>query len=566
MKILRIDMSTQTSSFEDLPDDWKILGGRGLSAKILNKEVPPDSDPLGAEARLILANGPLAGTNAPSFGRMSVGAKSPLTKGIKEANVGGILSQQLDKLGIRAIVVQGAPSDGKIYLAKINKDGVSIEDAEAFRGMGTYSMFPAMREEHGKKLGIIAIGPVGENKNKAASVALSDKDGHPSRHAARGGVGAVMGAKGLKAILVDDSDAAIVAPIQRDAYFEALKPWNKILDNDPQIKNVFSATGTPGVLEPLSGMGSTPMKNYSGESFEGIEGLYGTNIREEGDKRGGKMDACMPGCMVKCSVVHHDKEGEHVTSALEYETLALMGSNLGVGDADDVAGFDRKCDDLGADTIEIGSALGIAASVGKFEWGDAAAIDSLLDEVGKGTGLGATIADGVVATAAALGVNRVPAFKGQAIPAHDPRVGKPTGVTYATSPMGADHTAGLKYELGDEGAVEHSLQEQIWNAALDALGLCEFAVPGDRTQTMTFVKDLLNACYDLELTADDMVNLGRDTLRDEIEFNKGAEIADFDPVPDFVRSEVLPPMGLVFGVDQKDITKIWDNLDTVAVL
>ncbi len=565
MKILRIDMSALTSSLEDLPDDWQILGGRGLTAKILNKEVPPDTDPLSPEARLVLANGPLAGTNAPSLGRMSVGAKSPLTMGIKEANVGGVLSQQLDKLGIRAIVVQGAPADGKLHLVKINKDGVSIEDAEAFRDMGTYTMFPAMREEYGKKIGIIAIGPVGEHKHKSASVALSDKDGHPSRHAARGGVGAVMGAKGLKAVIVDDSDVAIVAPSKKDAYFAALKPWNKIIVNDPATQT-FIATGTPGVLNPLSKMGSTPMKNYSGESFEGIEGLYGENIREEGDKRGGKMDACMPGCMVKCSVIHNDKEGKHVTSALEYETLALMGSNLGVGDADDVALFDRMCDDLGADTIEIGSALGVAASVGKFNWGDADAITKLLDDVGTGTGLGGTIANGVVATAAELGVNRVPAFKGQAIPAHDPRVGKPTGVTYATSPMGADHTAGLKYEMADEGAVEHSLREQVWNATLDAIGMCEFAVTGDRKQTMTFVKDLLNACFGIDITEDDLVNIGRDTLRDEVEFNKGAEIADFDPIPDFVRTEVLPPMGMKFGVDADEISKIWDNLDTVDVI
>ena len=190
MKILRIDMSALTSSFEDLPEDWKILGGRGLSAKILNAEVPPDTDPLGPDARLVLANGPLAGTMAPSFGRMSVGAKSPLTMGIKEANVGGSLSQKLDKLGIRAIVVQGAPSDDKIRLVKITKDGVSIEDAEEYRGMRTYPLSEAMRKENGKKVGIISIGIVGERMEKSASVALTDKDGDPSRHAARGGLGA----------------------------------------------------------------------------------------------------------------------------------------------------------------------------------------------------------------------------------------------------------------------------------------------------------------------------------------------------------------------------------------
>jgi aldehyde:ferredoxin oxidoreductase len=171
-----------------------------------------------------------------------------------------------------------------------------------------------------------------------------------------------------------------------------------------------------------------------------------------------------------------------------------------------------------------------------------------------------------VHTAKALGVNRIPAFKGQAIPAHDPRVGKPTGVTYHTSPMGADHTAGLKYEMADEGAVEHSLREQILNAMLDTIGLCQFTISNDRNVLTTFLKDLINYCYDLELTQDDIVNLGRQTLRDEIAYNKGAEIPEFDDGPEFVRSEVLPPMSMVFGVDRAEMTKIWDNLDTVAVL
>ncbi len=565
MKILRIDMSTLTSKYEDLPEEWKIVGGRCLSAKILLDEVPPETDPLSAEARLVLAAGPLAGTHAPSFGRMSVGAKSPLTMGIKEANVGGTLSQKLDRLGIRAIVVEGAPADGKMHVAKITKKEVSFEPADDYVGMGTYPLSAALREKHHAKAGVISIGIAGERKQKSASVALTDRDGHPARHAARGGLGAVMGAKGLKAIVVDDRGTSIVKPTQRKAYMATLKPWNKILDEDRGVQTM-STTGTPGVLQPLSRMGSTPMQNYSGVPAEGIEGLYGDYIREVGDKRGGKMDACMQGCMVKCTVVHNDAEGNHVTSALEYETLALLGSNLGIGDADAVARFDRKCDDLGVDTIEVGSALGVAAGAGKFAMGDVAAVDALLDGIEKGTDDGNMIANGVVNTAKALGINRVPAFKGQAIPAHDPRVGKPTGVTYHTSPMGADHTAGLQYTMEDEGAVEHSLRAQIWNATLDSLGLCQFAISGDKNVTASFVKDLLNACHELSVTEQDIVNLGRDTLRAEVEFNKGAEIDDIDSGPDFVRSETLPPMGQVFGVDPAEMETIWDNLDTIAVL
>ncbi len=565
MKILRIDMGALTSTLEDLPEAWKIVGGRGLTAKILTAEVPPDTDPLGTAARLVFATGPLAGTMAPSFGRMSIGAKSPLTMGIKESNVGGPLAQKLDKLGIRAVIIQGAPADGKLHILRISKDGVSFEAAGAYSGMGNYALVEALGEKYGKQASMMSIGVVGERMQKSASVALTDKDGHPSRHAARGGLGAVMGAKGLKAIVVDDTGTSAVVPSQKEVFQAALKQWPDMLAADESVQ-MMSNTGTPGILGVLSRMGSTPTKNYSGEPVEGIEDLFGENIKAKGKKRGGKMDACMPGCLVKCSVIYNDSAGKHVTSSLEYETLALMGSNLGIADADAVARFDRKCDDLGVDTIEIGSALGVASSAGKFKMGDVDAVAALLDEIEQGTELGSMIADGVVNTAKALGVTRVPAFKGQAIPAHDPRVGKPTGVTYLTSPMGADHTAGLKYETDDKGAVEHSLRAQILNATLDALGLCQFAVTDDRKVLMTFVKDLLNACYEIELTEDDVVNLGRGTLRDELAFNKKAEYSTIHgPDPEFVRTEALPRLGMTFGVDQGEIDAIWDDLDTIAV-
>ena len=136
-----------------------------------------------------------------------------------------------------------------------------------------------------------------------------------------------------------------------------------------------------------------------------------------------------------------------------------------------------------------------------------------------------------------------------------------------TSPMGADHTAGLKYELKDEGAVEHSLREQITNAVLDSVGLCQFAIAGENPVTVTFCRDLINACYDLDITEDDIIDIGRDCLRDEVAFNKDAEFSTMHgDGPAFVRTEVLPPMGMVFGVDQADMDKIWDTLDTISVI
>jgi len=567
MKILRVNTSNLETRFEDLPEAWKILGGRGLSAKILNAEVPPDTDPLGPQAKLVIAIGPLAGTLAPSCGRISVGGKSPLTSGIKEANAGGPVGQDLDKLGIRAIVLEGTPKEDKLYILSITKDGARLKDGEAYRGMKTYALAETLRKEYHDKISVISIGPIGERKSKASAVTLTDKDGHCSRHAARGGLGAVMRAKGLKAIVIDDQGAPAIEYADRKAFQEVLKNWPEVLKKDPSLTGM-SKYGTPGVIVPLRGLGSMPSKNYSSEPTEGFEALAGPSLEKINQERKGRMDGCMPGCLVRCSVVYNEPDGKHLTSSYEYETLALMGTNLGIADPDAVARFDRICDELGIDTIELGSALGVAASAGKMQMGNVASAMALLDAVEKGTEFGKILADGVVATAKSLGITRIPAFKGQAIPAHDPRVTKATGVTYHTSPMGADHTAGISYEnpMSDEGQVERSLKAQIACAMMDSLGYCTLAAPGDRKALLTFLKDLINARFGLNVNEEDLVKIGRETLKDEVAFNKKAGFIEAnDPAPAFVRTEPLAPTQSVFGVPRDEMDKIWNQLDTIAI-
>jgi aldehyde:ferredoxin oxidoreductase len=561
MKILRVDMSTLETRFEDLPEELTALGGRGLSARILSKEVPPSTNPLGPEAKLVIAGGPLAGTMAPSCGRISVGGKSPLTMGIKEANAGGPTAQKLDKLGIRAIVVEGAPKDDKLYLLVINNDGVTLQDADACKGMKTYALVEAMKQ-HGESAAVICIGPAGERKWKAASVAFTDKDGHPSRHAGRGGMGAVMGAKGLKAIVVDDKGAPAVSMADKDAYREILGNWTQVIKEDKQLQG-FSMYGTPAGIVALRGLGSMPSKNYSSEETPGFENVGGEALAKLGEERGGRMDGCMPGCIVKCSIIFHGADGKHVTSAFEYETIALLGTNLGIADPDEVAKMDRFCDEMGLDTIDLGSALGVAASAGKMEMGNVASAWALLDEVEKGTEFGTVLGNGVVATSKALGVTRVPAFKGQAIPAHDGRVCKPCGVTYATSPMGADHTAGLSYDdpMAKEGQVEKSFQIQVVMGMVDSLGYCLLAAPSDHTAALGFFKDLLKARYGLDVTEGELMEIGKQTLRDEIKFNEGAEFSTIHgPEPEFYRNEALAPTGSVFDVDPEEVASIWERL------
>jgi len=193
--ILRVDMSRLEISREVLPPEWEFIGGRGLVAKIMNREVPPATDPLGPGNELIFATGPLAGTLAPQLGRISIGGKSPLTLGIKEANAGGPAAQKLDRLGIRAVIVTGAPEKGKLYFLEISKDKAALVPADEYQGVKNYELISELYRKYPGQPAVVSIGVAGERCYKAASVSLTDMLGDPSRNAGRGGLGAVMGSK-----------------------------------------------------------------------------------------------------------------------------------------------------------------------------------------------------------------------------------------------------------------------------------------------------------------------------------------------------------------------------------
>ena len=567
MKILRVNMTELATRFEGLPEEMLVLGGRGLTSKILCDEVSPTVDPLDSEAKLVIATGPLAATMAPSCGRLSVGAKSPLTLGIKEANTGGPAGQKLDRLGIRAIIVEGESPAGKLHLLHISKDKVTITGADELLGKGNYQVAEELRAEYGNKTIVATIGVAGERKSKAAAITFTDTEGRSSRHAARGGLGAVMAAKGLKAMVIDDKGAKPVAIADKDSFTAAVKDWANFTANHELLKH-RKLTGTPGFIDVLGTIGAMPTNNYGSAQPEGFEALSTTSFGETNKARGGSMHGCMPGCLVKCSVIYHGPDEKHLTSSLEYETLALLGTNIGLTDPDVVAKLDRACDELGLDTIDLGSAFGVAASEGKMKVGDAASALALMEEVKNGTEFGKVLADGVVATCKALGVDRIPAFKGQSIPAHDPRVTKPTGVTYATNPMGADHTAGLTYDdcFNAKGAVKRSLRQQIFNTVFDSLGFCILAGPDDRILTVKFLRKLLNARFGLDLEIEEIIQIGRKTLKRELEFNQQSGFyIDNQADPDFIKNESVAPFDAVFDVDPEEMQNIWTGLDTIEM-
>jgi len=560
--IIRIDMAELRVTIENSPQNFQFLGGRGLSARILNTEVPAITHPLSHENKLVIAPGLLAGTMAPSFGRISFGAKSPLTKTIKEANAGGTAAQKLDRLGIKAIIIQGMPKENQTYSIYIDPKGAQIIKAPDLRGKMNYDLVTTLQNKYGKGIGVISIGPAGEAKMAASTIAITDQDGRPSRHAARGGLGAVMGSKGIKAIVINAKDTKAIEPIHKEKFKETIKDLVGALKQEKGSQSL-SKFGTPRVIKFLSQLGSMPSWNYHGGPVKGIENIYGDTISEVNQSRGGRMHGCMPGCVVQCSVVFHGKDGQHLTSALEYETLAMLGSNLGITNLDAVAQMDRMCDELGVDTIEVGSAIAQFMEAGVIEFGDDQKVIGILKELREGSTIGKIVGQGTAFTAQYLGLNRVPVSKGQAFPAHDPRACKAAGVTYCTSPMGADHTAGLDYRdsLSKEGQVKRSRDAQILNATIDSLGYCFLAMPARGQVMYEVIVKLLNARYGKNLKEEDVMNIGINTVREELAFNRAAGWTDVqNRLPEFMKTEKLPPNDVVFDVQQEEIDTIFKDL------
>ncbi|TLM99850.1 aldehyde ferredoxin oxidoreductase, partial [bacterium] len=327
----------------------------------------------------------------------------------------------------------------------LSKQGARFEPADDLAGQGVYASARLLRERFGDKVAIALIGPSGENQMLAAGILNLDKDGVPSRINARGGLGALMGSKGLKAIIIDASDGQKPLIADPAAFKAAQKVYTKSVLEHPQ-SGIYRDFGTAAIARMCNTMGALPTRGFSAGEFEGMETISGEHLRQTLLQRGGDADpshACMAGCTIRCSNVYAGEDGKEIMSPVEYETIGLMGSNLGLDNLDDIARLNWQANDLGLDTIDTGAALGVAAQAGLMKFGDMQSALDLLDKARRNTPLGRVIGSGAGLTGKVLGVRRVPVVKNQAISAYDPRAIKGTGVTYATTPQGADHTAGL---------------------------------------------------------------------------------------------------------------------------
>ncbi len=550
------------------------MGGRALTSHMIAKEVPPLCHALGPENKIVIAPGLLSGTAAGQSGRLSIGCKSPLTGGIKEANAGGQAAQVLARLGYAAVVLEGEAADDKLYLVYINKDGVKIESAAAYKGLGNYELIDRIKERFGDKVACISIGPAGEYRMAAASIACTDMEMHPTRHAGRGGVGAVMGSKGIKVIVIDDAGAAMRQPKDPEKFKAANKAWVEGLKKHPVTGGGLPAYGTNVLTNIINEAGGFPTNNFKTGQFKGASKISGESFAATMTERGGQAThGCHRGCVIQCSGIYNDKNGKFLTKQPEYETVWAHGANCGIDDMDTIAMLDRLDDDFGLDTIEMGATVAVAMDAGVLKFGDAAGAIELIKEVGKGSPLGRIIGGGAAATAKAFGLERAPVVKGQAMPAYDPRAIMGIGVTYATSPMGADHTAGYAIAtnilkvggfvdpLKPEGQIELSRNLQIATAAIDSTGMCLFIAFAvlDQPETFQALLDLLNSFHGLSLTGDDVTALGKSILTAERDFNKAAGFTkEMDRLPSYFKREALDPHKVTFTVSDEELDQVFN--------
>jgi aldehyde:ferredoxin oxidoreductase len=566
MKLIRVDMQAKTIREEAVPSEYQGLGGRGLTAAIISAEVPPSCDPLGPENKLVIAPGLLSGTRLANTSRVSIGAKSPLTGTIKESNAGGATAQSLGRLGITAVIVEKHAPEDELWTLHIDDQGkAELVDAGNHVGTRTYALAEKLLDQFGKDNSILCIGPAGEYRLNSASIQATDMDDRPCRAAGRGGLGAVMGAVGLKAIVISKKGKSADAIADPEAFKAAAKEFAKAVLENPFSGQVLPNLGTAALVGAINGMGAFPCYNATKGQFPTWEKISGETMTAMIQERGGnpKHMGCA-GCIVHCSNVYVDKDGRYITSSLEYETIWALGGMTGVDDLDTIAQLDRLCDDIGVDTMNTGVAVAVAMDAGYRPFGDAEAALEMVKEIETGTEIGRLIGNGPEAVGRHFSHSRVPTVKGQSIAAYDPRAQQGTGVTYATSPMGADHTAGNllgEYMAGSlnpldpEGQVEASRNTQVAMAFVDCTGLCILAAMclQDPQAGGEFIK-AINAKFGTKHGSELIPTIGVRVLQMERDFNRNAGFSEKDDrLPEFFTKEPLSPHNVVFAVTEEEL-------------
>lgn len=533
--MLRINTATGTTSTESHNTAEFMLGGRTLSSRLVSKEVDPTCDPLGRHNSLYFCNGAMSGTTVSSGNRLSIGAKSPLTSGIKESNAGGIVGLRMAEHGLRCIALEDAPQgEPKWKIILIGNNKIELIDGAFLAGKGVYEKSELLNREFGDKAGCITIGPTAEKQLLASGIACSDPHGVCSRYAGRGGLGAVMASKGIIAlVLLSDGQNR---PTFADAhgFRQGAKKIVKLLRENP-VSSLFTKYGTAAMVDICQSLRVLPTRNFTHGTMDEAEAINAQTMYDTITQRGGEgltQHACMNPCAIQCSNVYPAEDGKSLCSPIEYETMALMGSNLCLKNLDTIAMMNRIANDAGVDTLDCGAAIGVAMEAGLAEFGDAEAAIRMMEEIRDLTPLGRILGSGCKVAAQVLGVRHAPHVLGQAIPAYEPRGTKGMAMTYLSSPMGADHTFGFTLRdeeepTSKEGKVALSKKFQVIGSRMDAIGMCNFVRYSVRND-MTPLLDLIKARYDVAISEEDFDVVVKETLRIEHQFNTDAGITDAD--------------------------------------
>lgn len=518
--ILRVNLTTGKITKQPTPPELArdFIGGRGFGAYFLYKEVPVHADPLGPENKLIISSGPLSGLMIPGAGKCDFTTKSPLTGGYASASLGGHFTAEIKYAGLDSIILEGI-SPNPVYLF-IDDGKIELRDASSYWGMGTLTLEKHFKEKFGEDFQVALIGPGGEN---GVSFACINHD--YGRQAGRGGVGTVMGSKRLKAIVIRGTKSIPVANMENYrkagmAIFKACK--------DSEGLKPWQTYGTTIVTSWCDEVGALPTRNFSAGSFEGGPGLYGPVMREQivvTDK------GCF-GCPSPCGKYSRLKRynNNHVEGP-EYETIGMLGSNLGISDIQDVAQANLLCDELGIDTISTGSVIGWAVECYQkgllsneetegleLQFGNVQAVFTLIEQIAHRKGLGALLANGVKKAAQKVGRGSEKFaihVKGMEQSAYATHKATAMLLAYMTCDVGAHHNRSwaITYDLqvGRELVVPEKVARIIWlqnfRPMFDVLGSCRL-----QWVELSIDRDLyvpaLEAITGIRRTWDDLENVG----------------------------------------------------------
>jgi aldehyde:ferredoxin oxidoreductase len=581
LRLLDVDLTTGKTDTHTIGGETiqRFIGGSGLAAWLLWSEGPEDPEPLDPEAYLLSMTGPLTGTPACSSGRHGMAGRSPLTGFWGEANVGGTWGAMLRRAGVDGVRVLGK-AVGPVYLW-ITEDGVEIRDASHIRGRDTFDTQSVLQRETHPKAVVSCIGPAGENGARLACVMT---DGPHGRAAGRCGLGAVMGAKNLKAMVVYGKQKIPIARRQ-----DLLKDMEGMIKSIHEMSAPIRRAGTPGIVIPQEELGSFPIKNYAQDRWpEGAQKIGWPSMEETIFIQNYRCAGCVLGCGRSVGMDASKDPKSGLTGGPEYETLALLGANLLVDDIKAVQRMNEACNRLGMDVIEVGSLIGFAMEA--FEkgllpsdllegieprWGDGSVALELIQQMGEGRGFGRFLAQGYSRVLEALSPEAreiAMQVKGLGFPAHDPRAYNSTALGFATSNRGACHLQGFTHvferavtepslgihevpdRLGTEkGKMVADLQNLM--AVYDSLSVCKFSLFGgvkvkDLARWFEMVTGMEMDYKELLLAGERIFNLKR-----LLNFRWGVT-PDMDVLPERMLTVAkkeglskgnLPPLGKMMG-------------------